>query len=144
MSNKKWKDVKAGIQENGHTQRLRQIEYIPATKASNNVSGMNMLLNQKQAILQQRQSMDNGQSVAPKTGRFSAAVKMQKADKRDQDKNSESQALTVTAAKKSGSLFVPSGVLQSLKWKRLSTAGPGLFNQGNTCFLNSRNPSPKI
>ena len=34
-------------------------------------------------------------------------------------------------------LFDPAMVTKSMKWVTLSRAGPGLFNNGNTCFLNS-------
>ena len=34
-------------------------------------------------------------------------------------------------------MFDPSLVTVNMHWTTLSRAGPGLFNQGNTCFLNS-------
>jgi ubiquitin C-terminal hydrolase len=34
-------------------------------------------------------------------------------------------------------LFAPSMVSKYMDWKTISRAGPGLFNHGNTCFLNS-------
>ena len=34
-------------------------------------------------------------------------------------------------------MFDPSLVLANMHWTSMSRAGPGLFNQGNTCFLNS-------
>lgn len=34
-------------------------------------------------------------------------------------------------------LFSPIIVSENMKWKVISKSGPGLFNHGNTCFLNS-------
>jgi hypothetical protein len=34
-------------------------------------------------------------------------------------------------------LFDPAMVTDNMHWTTLCRAGPGLFNQGNTCFLNS-------
>ena len=34
-------------------------------------------------------------------------------------------------------LFEPAIVLDYMQWRTVSRAGPGLFNNGNTCFLNS-------
>ena len=34
-------------------------------------------------------------------------------------------------------MFDPSLVLANMHWTSMSRAGPGLYNQGNTCFLNS-------
>lgn len=34
-------------------------------------------------------------------------------------------------------LFAPLIVTKYMEWKMISRAGPGLFNHGNTCFLNS-------
>ena len=34
-------------------------------------------------------------------------------------------------------LFSPAVVSEYMLWKTISRAGPGLFNNGNTCFLNS-------
>ena len=34
-------------------------------------------------------------------------------------------------------LFPPRIVSEYMLWKTISRAGPGLFNNGNTCFLNS-------
>ena len=35
------------------------------------------------------------------------------------------------------SLFAEEIVLQCSNWSKISQAGPGLYNHGNTCFLNS-------
>jgi ubiquitin C-terminal hydrolase len=86
---------------------------------------------------QERGIKEKGESEM-KIGRFSAAEKTKKFKKTDDDDEAlDSQAMTVTAAKKRGSLYTPSGVLQSLKWKRISKAARGIVNIGNTCFLNS-------
>lgn len=34
-------------------------------------------------------------------------------------------------------LFDPALVLRHMQWETISRVGPGLFNNGNTCFLNS-------
>ena len=40
-------------------------------------------------------------------------------------------------SKPASEMFDPAIVLQYMQWKAASRAGPGLFNHGNTCFLNS-------
>jgi hypothetical protein len=49
MGKNKWGLVKTNITLDGKVDRLRPIEYVPATKSANNVSGANHILNAREA-----------------------------------------------------------------------------------------------
>ena len=136
MGKKKWGLVKTGIAQDGRVERLRPIVYVPATKSANNVSGANHILNAREAMKHERDSKENGEGER-KVGRFSTGGKVKMSTKSNGGGEASESQVTVSSAKKRGSLYFPGGVLQSLKWKRISKAGPGLYNNGNTCFLNS-------
>lgn len=54
---------------------------------------------------------------------------------------SKSESLENTGAsvvaKEKQCIFALSQVEANMRWSKISRAGPGFFNQGNTCFLNS-------
>ena len=63
---------------------------------------------------------------------FSKAAK-----KHNKMQGNDVHATTIKGARNSGNLYLPTAILRSLTWRQVSQIGPGFYNQGNTCFLNS-------
>lgn len=54
-----------------------------------------------------------------------------------QPQQAQPKARISNVVKPTTEMFDPMVVAQYMQWKTASRAGPGLFNHGNTCFLNS-------
>jgi ubiquitin C-terminal hydrolase len=51
--------------------------------------------------------------------------------------DSREHAGAIVVDKEKQGIFALSQVEANMRWSKISRAGPGFFNQGNTCFLNS-------
>ena len=125
-----WKHIKRSLIVEAKGDALQPLEYVAATKASNSISGTNARLMQTAAL-----SMEKSKKVKGSVdeGLFSKVA----AKKYGKIKDIEEQAVTVKGARSSGNLYQPAAILRSLTWKQVAQVGPGFYNQGNTCFLNS-------
>ena len=112
-----------------HKQRtkLKPIEYVNAVKPSNMISSANSLLKSRNAMESQKAALGSpgsGHKLSSESDNDTRHVALKK------KKNSLTSRKTV-------GLYDPSRIRKYMRWSSMSRVGPGLFNQGNTCFLNS-------
>jgi ubiquitin carboxyl-terminal hydrolase 36/42 len=102
-----WSSIKKDLAAQQHRRRL---EFVPAKQRRDSVS----------------QVETNGTGVA-KTATLSNT----------KPHHSVKCSISDKVLKEESGLFDPAIVANYLVWKKVSRVGPGFFNQGNSCFLNS-------
>ena len=113
-----WTGVKSSLTSAAKTTR-RKIEFIKPLKASNNFKCM--------------------QSTTPQNTHDSRAGEKDNVMRSNNGNNGggEGEEGTKRNDRKDDGIFPLSLVMNNHHWRRVTRAGPGLFNHGNTCFLNS-------